>query len=138
MKLFVAGKALVVHEGKILILQEATSYAEKDAGAKWDVPGGRLEPGESVRKALEREVKEESGLVVTAGEVLGLEETFPTLGGEPAHIVRGYFVSAADTDSVTVGEDHAAYRWILPEEHVHYDLHEDVHRMFIEYLKRFA
>jgi ADP-ribose pyrophosphatase YjhB (NUDIX family) len=37
----------------------------------WSVPGGRVEPGETEQAAVVREVAEETGLVVTAGPLLG-------------------------------------------------------------------
>jgi 8-oxo-dGTP diphosphatase len=37
----------------------------------WSVPGGRVEPGETSAHAVEREVREETGLRVRAGRVVG-------------------------------------------------------------------
>jgi 8-oxo-dGTP diphosphatase len=37
----------------------------------WSLPGGRVEAGESVAEAVEREVLEETGLVVRAGTTVG-------------------------------------------------------------------
>ncbi|WP_104524626.1 NUDIX domain-containing protein [Blastococcus atacamensis] len=37
----------------------------------WSVPGGRVEPGESLAEAVEREVLEETGLQVRAGREVG-------------------------------------------------------------------
>lgn len=38
---------------------------------QWSLPGGRVEPGESLDAAVVREVFEETGLVVTPGRVVG-------------------------------------------------------------------
>jgi len=37
---------------------------------QWSLPGGYLKSGEHPREGLEREIKEESGLVVSADELL--------------------------------------------------------------------
>ena len=41
----------------------------------WSIPGGRIEPGESDEQAVVREVREETGLEVTCGRLLGCGRT---------------------------------------------------------------
>lgn len=48
----------------------------------WSIPGGRIEAGESDAAALMREVREETGLVVAAGRLLGSVRR-PAGGGGP-------------------------------------------------------
>lgn len=66
-KLFVATKAFIERDGKILILREAGKYQDGTNIGHYDVPGGRLTPGENWQVALTREVKEETDLDVTVG-----------------------------------------------------------------------
>ena len=61
-KLFVATKAFIEYEGKILILQESGKYVDGTNVGRYDVPGGRVEPGQRFDESLRREIKEETGL----------------------------------------------------------------------------
>lgn len=51
----------------------------------YGIPGGGVEIGESIHEALVREFKEETGFVVTVGELITVTEDFFTFGGEDAH-----------------------------------------------------
>ena len=59
----------IVHDadGRLLLVRRRN---EPGRGL-WSVPGGRLEPGETVPAAVEREVREETGLRVRAGAEVG-------------------------------------------------------------------
>jgi mutator protein MutT len=65
----IAQKALIENaEGKILLVQ----YPEGDrAAGKWDLPGGRLNMGETTKEGLKREVKEEIGVDIEIVGILG-------------------------------------------------------------------
>ena len=59
----------IVHdaEGRLLLIQRGRPPHQ----GRWSLPGGRVEPGESLAQAVEREVREETGLTVRAGEPVG-------------------------------------------------------------------
>ena len=64
----VRSRVIVVHQGKMLLLEPY------QPGAGWRVPGGGLEKNESIAECGEREVMEETGLVVKVATVAFLRE----------------------------------------------------------------
>ncbi len=62
----VAIGALVIHQGRVLVVERGKAPAE----GVWALPGGSVELGETLAQATEREVREETGVVVRAGAVV--------------------------------------------------------------------
>ncbi|HHT9130103.1 MAG TPA: NUDIX hydrolase [Candidatus Brocadiaceae bacterium] len=54
--------AVIVFNKKLLLLQRDETLGIKDPG-KWQLPGGGVEEGEAVDTAMQRELKEEIGIV---------------------------------------------------------------------------
>lgn len=63
--------ALVYDEsGRLLVIKRK----HEPGSGLWSLPGGRVDPGESLVTAVVREVFEETGLVVTVGAIVGVVE----------------------------------------------------------------
>lgn len=60
--------AIIIEGERVLLVKRAHPPLE----AQWSIPGGVLEVGELVREAAIREVREETGLIVEPGELLGV------------------------------------------------------------------
>ncbi len=60
------GVAAVIFDGERVLLQR------RDDNGRWGLPGGGVEPGESVRDAIVREVREETGLEVEPLRLIGV------------------------------------------------------------------
>lgn len=82
----------------------------------WSIPGGRVEAGETDPLAVVREVREETGLEVICGPLLGSAE-LPGLAGSVVD-VKDYlaFVVPGSAAEVTAGDDAAAVRWVTDAE----------------------
>ena len=93
--------------GRILLIRRGH---EPEAG-RWSLPGGRIEPGENDAEALVREVREETGLLVTAGELAGTVQR-PGPGGTVLDI-RDYLATIAGGE-LAAGDDAVGARWAGP------------------------
>lgn len=70
---------ILVEDGCVLLVEEVLRER-----SHWNLPGGRLEHGETLRTCLEREMREETGLDVEVGDLLYVTDRFKRLGN---HIV---------------------------------------------------
>jgi ADP-ribose pyrophosphatase YjhB (NUDIX family) len=97
--------AIVVDErGRLLLIKRGH---EPGAGL-WSLPGGRIEPGETDDEALVRELREETGLTVKPGKLVGSVRR-PAGDGEVLDI-RDYAATVAG-GTLNAGDDAADARW---------------------------
>ncbi|HET7032127.1 MAG TPA: Nudix family hydrolase [Casimicrobiaceae bacterium] len=102
----VAAAVIVAPDGRVLLAQRPPRKA--DAGY-WEFPGGKIEPGESAREALARELREELGIDVhRAAPWLVQRYRYPH-----AH-VELHFFRVFEWMGEPVGHDGQAFAWQAP------------------------
>ena len=104
----VAVGAIVIDEERLLMVQRA-----RDPGkGLWSLPGGRVEAGEYMHDALVREVREETGLEVEPGPLVGYLEVV----GEPHYVILDCAARLVGGSDPVADDDVADARWVPLEE----------------------
>lgn len=82
-----------------IIIENEQILFVSDEGKYWYTPGGRLEPDESMEACVEREIFEETGLVVKAGPLLFVQECLDIK--DSTHKIHFYFLTSVQTGTVS-------------------------------------
>ena len=103
------GAIITDRAGRLLLIRRG----HPPARGLWSVPGGRVEPGETDERALVREIREETGLAVRVGRLVGaVRRSGP---GGVVFDIRDYAATVTG-GTLTPGDDADDARWAGPEE----------------------
>ena len=101
-------------ENRVLLIRRGTAPLL----GEWSLPGGVLECGETLREAVVREAREETGLVVETSEMLGVYERL--IRGDEGrmryHYVLIDFLCRPVSGDLKAGSDAADVRWFTRDE----------------------
>lgn len=109
-----ASVSAVIFDGKRRLLLQ-----QRSDGGQWGLPGGSVEIGESVTKAVKREVREETGLSVTPRRLIGVYSD-PSLqvvrypDGNVWHYVSLCFECVVRGGELTTCDETLALDWFSP------------------------
>ncbi len=106
--------AVVIREGRVLLVRRGGPPAQ----GLWAIPGGGLELGETLRQGAERELLEETGITIRAGEQVYTGETMErdADGRIRFHYVIIDFAAEYVGGEVNGSDDASEARWIAPAE----------------------
>ncbi|KPJ99044.1 MAG: A/G-specific adenine glycosylase [Desulfobacterales bacterium SG8_35] len=120
---------ILEHGGRILIQKRKSKGVWANL---WEFPGGRLEPGETPEMALVREYLEETELAVASlQKIITVQHNYMNY-----HVtLHCYFCSPADGRYEPTLHGAQEYRWIKPDELLHYAFPSG-HRKLIDHLRK--
>src|SRR5208282_221305 len=118
------GVGAIIIEGPRVVL---VKRAHPPLQAQWSIPGGVLEIGELLREAAVREAREETGLTVEPGDLLGV---YDRVLRDPDQRVRYHYVlidflCRRVAGEISAASDAAEVRWFTQEELPVLNLAED-------------
>jgi nucleoside triphosphatase len=125
--------ALIVNERGEVLLVRSHKWGEK-----YTVPGGHIELGERAEDAIEREVKEETGLDSVAEDLLIVQQAiYPKDYHKHEHyIFLDYVCRAKSTEVKLDGRELQSYIWVQPEAAIKLDLEEYTRLFITKYLEK--
>ncbi len=111
-------KGLLCRDNKTLLLKTAES-------GRWEFPGGRIDFGESVEEAFQREMREELGFeAVRTGNLMNTWTFTSVTEGIDHHYVIFDFEIFTDESKIKLSGEHSEYKWIGKDEFEKLDMRE--------------
>lgn len=108
---FVAAKAIIKNEeNKYLIMYR--SQSDTYAAGEADLPGGKIDPGETIGQGLHREIKEESNLEI---EILKPLRTWGFKNNDHETVGITFLAKYMGGD-VVLSWEHESFEWLSREE----------------------
>ena len=106
--------AIIIENARVVLVKRAHPPLQ----AEWSIPGGVLEVGELVREAAIREAREETGLTVEPGALLGVYDRVLRDADKRVqyHYVLIDFLCRRVAGDLAAASDAAEVRWFSREE----------------------
>ena len=106
--------AIIIDQDRVLLVKRARPPLQ----AQWSIPGGALEIGELVREAVVREAREETGLIVEPGELLGVYDRIVRDAQQRVqyHYVLIDFLCRRRGGELAAADDASEARWFARQE----------------------
>jgi len=121
-KVLLVSRCFIKRDDRILLFHR-TKERKYNPG-KWELPGGKVEAGQDINSATEREILEETGLLVKIASPRTFTEAKMIDHGKYKGMLYLEFVNEAVIISgeVRLSGDHSEYKWIGLKEALDFDL----------------
>ncbi|MFA5714863.1 MAG: NUDIX domain-containing protein [Candidatus Paceibacterota bacterium] len=104
---------IVNHENKALVMLKTVN-----GKTFWDVPGGRMEKGETIEQTMERELKEEVPNIkeFQVKNILNVDAVHRLDTVENIDLLLVFYKVEANLEKVELSKEHQLYKWVSLKE----------------------
>jgi 8-oxo-dGTP diphosphatase len=131
-KVVLVNRCFVIHKGKLLLVKRSSTDTHHPG--MWEGPGGKLDEGQDLTHALEREVMEETGLLVSPIHPLVFADSY-VIGSEGKYKGLPYVVLFGVMKSkggvLKLSDEHDDFEWVSYKMALDYDLTPEVRKALI-------
>lgn len=110
----VATGAVVFNDDRVLLVKRKDPPSQN----LWAIPGGKVQPGETLEESVKREILEETGIVISVGEIVHVFDMIERSsdGAVSVHYVIIDFNAEYCSGDLKPGDDALEVRWVSKEE----------------------
>jgi 8-oxo-dGTP diphosphatase len=128
-------RVILLHKNSILLIQRSKN--DSSDPLKWEIPGGKLDKGQDLNEAAERELIEEVGLFAKPLKQLVFFDSDIDHNTKYKGIpyIRLTALYKSETTSVRLSEEHDDYKWLSIEECLKMDLTEFTRKSLLAWEK---
>ena len=101
--------ALIEKNGKYLVLQRSEKNITNKN--KWQLPEGKVRPGENFLKALKRELLEETSMILTNAKLFGIHSSILKEAHGIFRVFRIIF-KCKTMGKIKLSKDHKDFKWV--------------------------
>ncbi len=128
----VLAKALIIKEDKILLIKR--NDKSLFGGGIWDIPGGKVEFGESPEESLIREIHEEISLNIKLLNVIDVNSAIDK--NAPIQYITIVYISNYVNGTIQLNDEHSEYAWVDIRNNEDYKKLYYVEDAIVNYLKK--
>lgn len=131
-----AVKSVIIKDDEVLLLHRSPKEMESSTVNRmdaWDLPGGGVQFFETMEKALNREIKEETGLEVDIKKVIGSYDAIRV----QLHIAIITYLCEYKSGEVILSDEHDSYHWLKFDEIIDFNMPKWLKKYFITAIEEY-